>query len=51
MRKIRFLLDADMPRSSAKVIKNLGYDVEDVRDIGLGAAKDEEINQRGWVLS
>lgn len=43
MRKIRFLLDADMPRSSAKVIKSLGYDVEDVRDIGLGAAKDEEI--------
>jgi len=32
-----------MPRSSAKLIKNLGYDIEDVRDIGLRKAKDEEI--------
>ena len=32
-----------MPRSSAKIIRNLGYDVEDVRDIGLGIAKDKEI--------
>jgi len=43
MRKIKFLLDADMPRSSAEVIRSLGYEVEDVRDIGLGAAKDREI--------
>ncbi len=32
-----------MPRSSAEVIRSLGYEVEDVRDIGLGAAKDREI--------
>ncbi len=32
-----------MPRSSAEVIRSFGYDVEDVRDIGLGSAKDEEI--------
>jgi predicted nuclease of predicted toxin-antitoxin system len=32
-----------MPRSSAKLIRSLGYDVEDVRDIGLRGAKDEEI--------
>ncbi len=43
MSEIKFLLDADMPRSSIKVIKNLGFKVEDVRDIGLGSAKDEEI--------
>jgi len=43
MRNLKFLLDADMPRSSADVIRSFGYDVEDVRDIGLGSAKDREI--------
>lgn len=43
MRSLKFLLDADMPRSSAKLIRSLGYDIEDVRDIGLRRAKDEEI--------
>ena len=39
----RFLLDADMPRSAGEVIESLGYDVEDVRDIGMRAAKDQDI--------
>jgi predicted nuclease of predicted toxin-antitoxin system len=40
---MKFLLDADMPRSSSKVLKSLGFEVEDVRDIGLGSAKDKDI--------
>ena len=40
---MKFLLDADMPKSTADIIRSFGYDVEDVRDIGLGAAKDKEI--------
>ena len=43
MHSLKFLLDADMPRSSAKLMRSLGYDIEDVRDIGLRRAKDEEI--------
>jgi predicted nuclease of predicted toxin-antitoxin system len=43
MHSLKFLLDADMPRSSAKLIASLGYDIEDVRDTGLRSAKDEEI--------
>jgi predicted nuclease of predicted toxin-antitoxin system len=43
MRRLRFLIDADMPRSSAHALRSLGYDVEDVRDVALGAAKDIEI--------
>ena len=43
MPKIKFLLDADMPRSSAEVVRNMEFDVEDVRDIGMGSAKDREI--------
>ncbi|MCD5409405.1 MAG: DUF5615 family PIN-like protein [Methanocellales archaeon] len=43
MYSLKFLLDADMPRSSAEVIRSAGYDIEDVRDIGMGAAKDREI--------
>jgi len=40
---MKFLLDADIPRSSASVIRKLRHKVLDVRDINLGAAADEEI--------
>jgi predicted nuclease of predicted toxin-antitoxin system len=43
MPDIKFLIDADMPRSSSDVVRNLGFEVEDVRDIGMGSAKDNEI--------
>lgn len=43
MPSLKFLLDADMPRSSGRLIRSLGYDIQDVRDIGLGTAKDQEI--------
>ena len=39
----RFLIDEDMPRSTAKVIKNRGYEVLDVRDCGLRGKSDDEI--------
>jgi predicted nuclease of predicted toxin-antitoxin system len=45
MPDLRFLLDANMPRSSAELMRSLDYDVEDVRDIGMKAAKDQEIVQ------
>jgi predicted nuclease of predicted toxin-antitoxin system len=32
---MKILLDADMPRSSVKVIRSSGFEVEDVRDIGI----------------
>lgn len=41
----RFLLDANMPRSSAGLLRSLGYDVEDVRDIGMKVSNDQEIIQ------
>ena len=43
MLKPRFLLDADMLRSSAEVIRSMGFDVQDVRDLGMRYAKDQEI--------
>ncbi len=43
MHSVKFLLDADMPRSSAEVIRILGFEVEDVRDIGMRSSKDREI--------
>ena len=43
MPKPKFLLDADMPRSSASNIRALGFDVADVRDLGMRYAKDREI--------
>jgi predicted nuclease of predicted toxin-antitoxin system len=43
MPKPKFLMDADMPRSSATAVRSLGFDVEDVRDLGMRYAKDQEI--------
>jgi predicted nuclease of predicted toxin-antitoxin system len=43
MHSLKFLLDADTPRSSIDVIRNMGFDVEDVRNIGMRSAKDREI--------
>jgi hypothetical protein len=39
----RFLVDADLPRQTAEVIRQHGFHAEDVRDIGLGTASDAEI--------
>ena len=38
-----FLVDADLPRSAADVIRRHGYDAVDVQDIGLRHADDSEI--------
>ena len=43
MPKPKFLLDADMPRSSAAAIRSLSFDVQDVRDLGMRYATDQEI--------
>jgi predicted nuclease of predicted toxin-antitoxin system len=40
---MRFLLDANMPRSAAEVVQCLGHQAVDVRDIGLGGAQDKRI--------
>ncbi len=43
MKLLKFLVDADMPKSSKEVIKKFGHEVIDVRDIGLRSASDQEI--------
>jgi predicted nuclease of predicted toxin-antitoxin system len=40
---VRFLVDASLPRSAAGVLRTLGHEATDVRDIGLGGASDETI--------
>jgi predicted nuclease of predicted toxin-antitoxin system len=40
---MRFLLDANMPRSAAGAVQRLGHEAVDVRDVGLGGADDAEI--------
>jgi predicted nuclease of predicted toxin-antitoxin system len=39
----RFILDEDMPRSTAGALEGLGHQVKDVRDLGLRGGRDEEI--------
>jgi predicted nuclease of predicted toxin-antitoxin system len=40
---MKFLLDANMPRSAAEVLLNYGYDIEDVRDVLPSGANDEAV--------
>jgi predicted nuclease of predicted toxin-antitoxin system len=40
---MRFLVDANMPRSAAVRLQQMGHDAVDVRDIGLGGATDDVI--------
>jgi hypothetical protein len=40
---VKFLIDENMPRSLAGRIAELGFEVQDVRDIGLASHPDEEL--------
>ena len=40
---MRFLIDADLPRSAKDVVSRRGHEAIDVRDIGLRSAKDPQI--------
>jgi predicted nuclease of predicted toxin-antitoxin system len=42
---VNFLVDENMPRSLAAKIAELGFSVQDVRDIGLASHPDEEVMQ------
>lgn len=39
----KFLVDEDMPRSSAVVLRQMGHAAEDVRDVGLRGHSDQEV--------
>jgi predicted nuclease of predicted toxin-antitoxin system len=41
----KFIIDEDMPRSTGKVLNDLGYEIKDVRDYGLRGAEDDAIFQ------
>lgn len=40
---LKFLVDEDLPRSTAKLLREMGYTAIDVRDCGLRGKSDEEI--------
>jgi predicted nuclease of predicted toxin-antitoxin system len=42
---MRFLIDADLPRSAGDIARRHGYETVDVRDIGLRTTKDPKIAQ------
>lgn len=41
--RMRFLVDEDLPRSTARSLTEAGYAASDVRDVGLRGAKDHEV--------
>ena len=40
---MRFVIDADLPRPTADLVRSFGHEAVDVRDIGLGGAPDVRI--------
>jgi predicted nuclease of predicted toxin-antitoxin system len=40
---MHFLMDASLPRSAAPMLRQLGHEATDVRDIGMGNATDDLI--------
>ncbi|MFZ1933880.1 MAG: DUF5615 family PIN-like protein [Thermoguttaceae bacterium] len=40
---MRFVIDADLPRPTADLVRGFGHEAVDVRDIGLGGAPDNRI--------
>jgi predicted nuclease of predicted toxin-antitoxin system len=40
---MRFLVDADLPRSTGDLLRRYGHEAVDVRDSGLRGAKDPQI--------
>jgi predicted nuclease of predicted toxin-antitoxin system len=39
----KFIIDEDMPRSTARVLRTEGYEALDVRDLGLRGESDDRI--------
>jgi predicted nuclease of predicted toxin-antitoxin system len=39
----RFLTDEDVPRSTARCLREAGHEATDVRDVGLASERDETI--------
>lgn len=40
---MRFLVDEDLPRAVTRLFRGAGFFVEDVRDVGLRGASDQEV--------
>jgi predicted nuclease of predicted toxin-antitoxin system len=40
---LRFITDEDIPRSTARVLRDAGFDADDVRDVGLRGKSDQEV--------
>ena len=40
---MRFLVDANLPRPTTTLLRSLGCEAVDVRDVGMAAANDNEI--------
>jgi len=40
---LRFITDEDVPRSTARVLRDAGFDAVDVRDVGLRGKSDEAV--------
>jgi predicted nuclease of predicted toxin-antitoxin system len=43
---VRFLIDADLPRSLAEHCRSFGHEADDVRDLAMRSAPDPEIARR-----
>ncbi|MGH8133334.1 MAG: DUF5615 family PIN-like protein [Steroidobacteraceae bacterium] len=47
---MRFLIDANLPRSIVATVTALGHEVQFARDVGLAAAPDSEVAARAKAI-
>lgn len=51
---MKFLIDEDMPRSTADLLRSLGIEAIDIRDVGLKGAADAKIfmfaQKEGFII-
>ncbi len=48
---MRFLVDEDLPRSTANVLREAGYEAVDARDLGLRGGTDREIFEHAQSMA
>jgi len=49
IRQWKFLVDEDMPRSTAEVLRQAEHEAEDARDVGLRGHSDQEVFDHAQV--
>jgi predicted nuclease of predicted toxin-antitoxin system len=48
---MRFLVDSSLPRSAAALLRQMGHEAVDARDVGMRSAPDDIVAAHGSAIS